>query len=121
VRKNSVDSQSELHQSPDGYSRAEADYQPYILRRLKTDKSVISDLPEKIEMKTYAPLSKKQLLLYKEMVRELRETIERTERHAAQGFDPFVAHEIQNSSATTPTSTLGPADTTKKKAAILAA
>jgi non-specific serine/threonine protein kinase len=77
---------SELHQSPDGYSRLRRIISPYILRRLKTDKSVISDLPEKIEMKTYAPLSRKQLLLYKEMVRELRETIERTEGMQRKGL-----------------------------------
>ncbi len=44
---------------------------PYILRRLKTDKSVISDLPDKTEMKTYCSLSKKQAVLYQEAVKEL--------------------------------------------------
>ncbi|MCL0084538.1 hypothetical protein M1N69_00020 [Thermodesulfovibrionales bacterium] len=38
---------------------------PYILRRLKTDKSVISDLPDKIEMKTYSELTKRQIVSYK--------------------------------------------------------
>lgn len=45
---------------------------PFILRRLKTDKEIISDLPEKIEMKTYAGLSKKQFALYDEFVNELK-------------------------------------------------
>lgn len=75
-----------LHQSPEGYARLRRIISPYILRRLKTDKAVISDLPEKVEMKTYAFLSKKQLLLYKEMVRELRETIERTEGIQRKGL-----------------------------------
>ncbi|MBI4849748.1 MAG: DEAD/DEAH box helicase [Nitrospirae bacterium] len=75
-----------LRQSPEGYARLRRIISPYILRRLKTDKAVISDLPEKVEMKTYASLSKKQLLLYKDMVRELRETIERTEGIQRKGI-----------------------------------
>lgn len=75
-----------LHQSPEGYARLRRIISPYILRRLKTDKAVISDLPEKVEMKTYASLSKKQLLLYKEMVRELKETLERTEGIQRKGL-----------------------------------
>ncbi len=68
-----------LKQDPDGYARLRKVISPYILRRLKTDKSVISDLPEKVEMKTYASLSKKQIILYKDMVRELRDMLETTE------------------------------------------
>ncbi len=65
----------ELKNNPEGYSRLRRVISPYILRRLKTDKSVISDLPEKVEMKTYAHLSKKQVVLYKNMIMELEETI----------------------------------------------
>lgn len=75
-----------LHQSPEGYAKLRRIISPYILRRLKTDKTVISDLPEKVEMKTYASLNKKQLLLYKEMVRDLRETIEQTEGIQRKGL-----------------------------------
>ena len=49
---------------------------PYILRRLKTDKSVISDLPEKTEVKAFCPLSRKQAALYQQSVRELAEQIQ---------------------------------------------
>jgi len=48
---------------------------PYILRRLKTDKSVIADLPDKTEVKAFCPLSRKQAALYQEAVRELGERI----------------------------------------------
>ena len=41
---------------------------PYILRRLKTDKTVIRDLPAKVEMKTYTDLAPKQIVLYQQMV-----------------------------------------------------
>ncbi|MEJ1961546.1 MAG: DEAD/DEAH box helicase [Gammaproteobacteria bacterium] len=44
---------------------------PYILRRLKTDKSVITDLPDKTEMKAYCALSPTQAALYQRAVREL--------------------------------------------------
>lgn len=43
---------------------------PFILRRLKTDKSIINDLPEKIEMKVYVPLSREQATLYEATVRD---------------------------------------------------
>ena len=44
---------------------------PYILRRLKTDKSVIADLPEKTEVKAFCHLSRKQAALYQQAVKEL--------------------------------------------------
>lgn len=52
---------------------------PFILRRLKTDKTIISDLPNKIEMKTYANLSKKQVVLYNNLVDELKIRFESSE------------------------------------------
>ena len=45
--------------------------QPYILRRLKTDKRVIADLPDKIEMRAFCPLTKIQAALYQKSVAEL--------------------------------------------------
>jgi superfamily II DNA or RNA helicase len=48
---------------------------PYILRRLKTDKTVIADLPEKTEVKAFCQLSRKQAALYKQAVEELAEAI----------------------------------------------
>ena len=44
---------------------------PYILRRLKTDKSVIADLPDKTELKAYCHLSPAQAALYQRAVKEL--------------------------------------------------
>ena len=44
---------------------------PYILRRLKTDKSVISDLPDKTEMKAFCPLTRSQAALYEQAVKDL--------------------------------------------------
>jgi SNF2 family DNA or RNA helicase len=43
---------------------------PFILRRVKTDPAVISDLPEKNEMKVYCSLTKEQATLYQAVVRD---------------------------------------------------
>ena len=49
--------------------------QPYILRRLKTDKSVIADLPEKTEVRAFCGLSPRQAALYAKLVEELGESL----------------------------------------------
>lgn len=41
---------------------------PYLLRRLKTDKNVISDLPDKTEVKVFCPLGSVQATLYQKTV-----------------------------------------------------
>ncbi|MBC7860051.1 MAG: DEAD/DEAH box helicase, partial [Burkholderiaceae bacterium] len=43
---------------------------PFLLRRLKSDKSVISDLPDKIEQDQYCELSGEQSALYESVLRE---------------------------------------------------
>ncbi len=48
---------------------------PYILRRLKTDKTVIADLPDKTELKAFCPLSRRQAALYEQAVKELAEQL----------------------------------------------
>jgi SNF2 family DNA or RNA helicase len=52
---------------------------PFILRRLKTDKSVISDLPDKLEVKTFCTLTKEQASLYAAVVEESVRAIESAE------------------------------------------
>ena len=51
---------------------------PFILRRLKTDKAIISDLPDKTELDVTTALSRKQALLYARTVEELRRALEET-------------------------------------------
>ena len=68
-----------LAKDPEGYARLRKVISPYILRRLKTDKTVISDLPDKVEMKTWSSLTRKQAMLYQKLVDELRRTLEQTE------------------------------------------
>jgi len=45
---------------------------PYILRRMKTDKKIISDLPEKTETIRYCTLTRTQIKLYSEVVTKLQ-------------------------------------------------
>ncbi len=44
--------------------------QPFLLRRLKSDPTIISDLPAKTEMVTYCTLTSEQAALYEQVVRE---------------------------------------------------
>ncbi|HOG49063.1 MAG TPA: DEAD/DEAH box helicase, partial [Lentisphaeria bacterium] len=53
--------------------------QPFILRRLKTDKSIISDLPDKTELKVYCCLSKPQAALYAKTVEVMQKTLRENE------------------------------------------
>ncbi len=53
--------------------------QPYILRRLKTDKRVIDDLPDKTELKAWCHLSAPQAALYQDAVHELAKALENAE------------------------------------------
>jgi non-specific serine/threonine protein kinase len=52
---------------------------PYILRRLKTDKSVIADLPEKTEIPAYCYLARRQAALYQQAVSDLARKLESTD------------------------------------------
>jgi SNF2 family DNA or RNA helicase len=52
---------------------------PYVLRRLKTDPTIIDDLPEKIEIKQYCQLTTEQASLYQSVVNDMMEKIENTE------------------------------------------
>lgn len=49
---------------------------PYVLRRLKTDKSIVADLPDKTEMKAFCGLTKKQAVMYAKSVKELARALE---------------------------------------------
>lgn len=48
---------------------------PFVLRRLKTDKHVITDLPEKMVINDYCYLSKPQAVLYEKTLNEMMEKI----------------------------------------------
>jgi non-specific serine/threonine protein kinase len=54
-----------------GYGPLRDLVRPYILRRLKTDRSIVADLPDKTEVKAFCPLTRKQAALYQRSVTEL--------------------------------------------------
>ena len=57
--------------------------EPFILRRLKTDKNIIQDLPDKIEQKVYCELTKEQASLYQSIVNEVEASINEAEETSA--------------------------------------
>jgi len=71
---------NQLKKEPSGYSRLKKVISPFILRRMKTDKAIAPDLPEKVEMKTFPELSKKQVVLYTDLVEELGNRLVETEQ-----------------------------------------
>lgn len=50
--------------------------QPFLLRRLKSDRTIIADLPEKLEHKTFCNLTIEQTALYKATVDHLMKSLE---------------------------------------------
>lgn len=58
-----------------GYGPLRELVRPYILRRLKSDKGVIADLPDKTEVRAFCGLTKKQVALYQQTVEELRQAL----------------------------------------------
>lgn len=65
------DFSKKLSDDKQGYQKLKGIVSPFILRRVKTDKNVIADLPEKLEQTEYISLSKKQSVLYRKQVSEL--------------------------------------------------
>jgi len=63
-------------QTPPSYAPLKKLVAPYILRRMKTDRSVIADLPDKTEVKAYCGLTKKQAALYQATVQTFEQQLE---------------------------------------------
>ncbi len=59
---------------------------PYILRRLKTDRTIIADLPEKTETLSYCKLGKTQIKLYEAAVNTLKEKLKDVDGIARRGL-----------------------------------
>jgi non-specific serine/threonine protein kinase len=69
-----------------GYGPLRALVRPYILRRLKSDRSVIADLPAKTEVKAFCALTRKQAALYEHSVEELRAALQAARGIARKGL-----------------------------------
>lgn len=68
-----------LNDHPEGYQKLKTMVAPFMLRRLKTDKSIIADLPDKVESVDYVSLTKKQVVLYRKVVADMEALIAETE------------------------------------------
>lgn len=67
----------------DNFNQLKNTVKPFILRRLKSDKKIISDLPDKVEETTYITLSKTQIELYKKEVEKVKQILEEEEQQNA--------------------------------------
>jgi SNF2 family DNA or RNA helicase len=69
----------ERHGLTEPAERLRAITRPYLLRRLKTDPTIIDDLPDKIEIKQYCQLTTEQASLYQSVVDDMMEKIENSD------------------------------------------
>ena len=69
----------EVRQDADATAALKRATGPFVLRRLKTDKTIISDLPEKNEMKVWCTLTPEQATLYQGVVEDMMAVIEDSE------------------------------------------
>lgn len=76
----------DLLESNMGYAKLRKMIQPFILRRLKTDKNIIEDLPDKLERNEYTSLSKRQIGLYEKLLLKIKEELESSEGIQRKGL-----------------------------------
>src|SRR5262249_35014878 len=76
----------QVNRDPEATARLQRLTGPFILRRLKTDKAIIADLPEKLEMKVYCTLTKEQGSLYAAVVEEANAELESAEGMQRRGL-----------------------------------
>jgi non-specific serine/threonine protein kinase len=75
-----------LKDHPQRYGLLRSAIAPFILRRCKTDKKIIGDLPEKIESEVSVLLAPKQVVLYKEVIANLEKTLGEVEGIQKKGL-----------------------------------
>jgi len=68
------------------YAALRALVRPYILRRLKTDRRIIADLPDKTEVRVFCPLTTTQAALYEDSVREMVDKLKETDGIQRRGL-----------------------------------
>ena len=75
-----------LAEAPRGFAPLRQLVRPYILRRLKTDRRVIADLPDKTEVDVFCGLTKLQATLYAQAVGELERQMRTTDGIQRRGL-----------------------------------
>jgi SNF2 family DNA or RNA helicase len=76
----------ERHRDRDRAERLRNLVRPFILRRLKTDSNVISDLPSLVETRQHVPLTGEQAALYDRVVEEMLAKVDRAEGLRRRGL-----------------------------------
>ena len=76
----------ERYQDEEAVQRLKKMVSPFILRRVKTDPTVIQDLPDKHEMKVYCNLSEEQATLYESIVKSAMEEVTQTDGIERKGL-----------------------------------
>ena len=76
----------QMERNPEAIRQLKQITGPFILRRLKTDKSIINDLPEKQETNVFTKLTKEQGSLYRAVVKETSEALESAENIQRRGL-----------------------------------
>ncbi len=76
----------ERYQDQEAAARLRKQVRPFILRRVKTDPTIIQDLPEKWENKVYCTLTPEQATLYQAVVRDVMRQVEEAEGIQRRGL-----------------------------------
>jgi len=76
----------EQYQDQEAAARLRKLVQPFVLRRLKTDSTIIQDLPEKLENKVYCTLTPEQATLYQAVVEDAMRQVEEAEGIQRRGL-----------------------------------
>ena len=76
----------QANRDPQAAERLQRITGPFVLRRLKTDKSIITDLPDKLEMKVFCTLTKEQASLYAAVVKEAESALDAAEGIQRKGM-----------------------------------
>src|SRR6185437_9510860 len=66
----------QVERDPEASERLKRLTGPFLLRRLKTDKSIIADLPDKLEMKVFCTLTQEQASLYAAVVQDAEKVLD---------------------------------------------
>lgn len=75
-----------LSQDPRGYGPLRELVRPYLLRRLKSDKNVVPDLPDKTEVRAFCALTREQAVLYEKNVSAMKEALARSDGVERRGI-----------------------------------
>jgi non-specific serine/threonine protein kinase len=76
----------ERHGDEDAADRLRTLTRPFVLRRVKTDRAIIADLPDKLEMEVVCSLTREQAAIYKAVVDDMLDKVEQSEGIERRGL-----------------------------------